>query len=325
VFRATLIACVAAGLGVATVATAQPQRHARPTFVASYDVVLTGGEDRSKHGDNQDSDPNNHVVVQSDDSYRGRGILSLKEESNGRLVPSSDSFHYLSATWHLSGQNGGNGSFDCNPPLTTTDGTVDAAGWVAGGVPYLRFLLDGTHEHNDDYDCGAKFTGFLSDTTYEADSLLQVEDAIPGRWVTGIGGTFSDTEDTGTSPNTGHVAATWSFTVTKRSGKDTSGPGPATAPKPTTSTRHVCTINGTPRNDVLTGGPGDDVICGYGGNDRITGGGGNDLIYGGPGKDRINARDGQLDRVDGGRGNDSGTFDKAPRDRVARVEHAKFR
>lgn len=324
-FRGTLIALVVAAAAFTTIATAQTHRQARPTFVASYDVVMTGGEDRSKHADNQSTDPNNHVWSQSDDSYRGRGILSLKEESNGRLVAASNSFAYLTATWHLTGQNGSNGSFDCDPPVTTTDGTVNAAGWVSGGVPYLRFLLDGTHEHNDDYDCGAHFTGFQSDTEYEADSLLQVEDAIPGRWVTGAGGTFSETEDTGTSPNTKHVAATWTFTITKRSGKDTSGPGPGTAPRPNTGTRHVCTINGTAHGDVLVGTSGDDVICGYAGNDRIDGRGGNDLIYGGPGKDRINARDGVIDRVDGGPGKDSGTFDKKPRDRVARVERATFR
>jgi Ca2+-binding RTX toxin-like protein len=319
-----LISTVVAALAAATVATAHTGSVGGTRFVASYDVVLTGGVDRSKHADNQSTDPKNHVWSQSDDSYRGRGILSLKEEANGRLVPSSNSFHYLSATWHLSGQNGSNGSFDCSPPITTTDGTVNAGGWVAGGVPYLRFLLNGTHEHNDDYDCGAKFTGFATDSAYEADSLLQVEDSIPGRWVTGSGGTYSDTEDTGTSPNTKHVAATWTFTIRKRSGKDTSGPGPATAPQPTGATRHVCTINGTRRNDVLTGTSGDDVICGYGGNDRIDGRGGNDLVYGGPGKDVINARDHAVDRVDGGPGKDSGTFDRSPRDRVARVEHARY-
>jgi Ca2+-binding RTX toxin-like protein len=320
--RQALIALTILGLTATTVATAKT--HAQ-RFVASYDVVLTGGVDRSKHSDNQASDPKNHVFFQSDDSYRGRGILSLKEEANGKLVPASDSFHYLSASWHLTGQNGDNGGFSCDPPITTTDGTVNAGGWVSGGVAYLRFILNGTHEHNDDYDCGAKFTGFASDTAYEADSLLQVEAAIPGRWVSSPGGTFTDTEDSGTAPNTKHVFAKWTFTITRRSGKDTSGPGPATAPKPTGSTRHVCTINGTPRNDTLFGSSGDDVICGYGGNDQIDGRGGDDLIYGGPGKDRINARDGQIDRVDGGPGTDSGTFDKKPRDRVTRVEHASFR
>jgi Ca2+-binding RTX toxin-like protein len=324
VFRSALIAAAVAAVAVTTVATAQTHRAAQPRFVASYDVVLSGGEDRSGHADNQQTG-DDHVWSQSDESYRGRGILSLKEESNGRLVPSSNSFHYLSATWHLTGQNGSNGGFDCDPPVTTTDGTVNAAGWVSGGLVYVRFLLNGAQEHNDDYDCGAKFTGFAGDTTHESNSLLQVEDSIPGRWVTGNGGTFSDTEDTGTSPNTKHVAATWTFTIRKRSGKDTSGPGPATAPRPNTSTRHVCTINGTPHADVLFGTSHDDVICGYGGNDTITGGGGDDLIYGGPGKDKINARDAEIDRADGGPGKDSGTFDKKPRDRVVRVEHATFK
>jgi Ca2+-binding RTX toxin-like protein len=330
---AILLALIGAAC-VAAVSVAAPARDARPRapkFVASYDVVLSGGLERQRHADSQASDPQDSVVVESDDSYSGRGILTLKEEDNGLLVPSSNSFAYQSATWHLSGQNGTNGSFDCNPTVTTTDGTVDAAGRVVGGVLYVRFILTGTHEHNDKWDCGADFSGFATDSEYEGESLLQVEDAQPGgKIVTSADnpsvGTLQDVEDTGTAPNTKHSVAKWTITITERSGssKDDGPPGPSTSPRPTSSTRKVCTISGTAHADALAGTSGDDVICAYGGNDRIDGRGGHDLIYGGLGKDTIQARDKTVDRVDGGPGKDKGTFDRSPRDKVARVEHAAF-
>ena len=330
---AVAVASLAAATLVATSA-AQPYRAAGPTrqeFVASYDVIISGGTTRSRHTDSQAADPQDSVIVQSDDSYSGRGILSLKEETNGRLVPASNSFAYQSATWSLSGRNGRHGPFSCSPPVSTTDGVVDATGWVIGGVLYIRFKLAGAHEHNDDYDCGASFTGFATDSTYEADSLLEVEDAQPGGMIVTSAdhpavGTLVHVTDTGSAPNTFHSEARWTVSITKRSGskKDDGPPGPNTSRGPTRATRHVCTINGTRRNDLLIGTSGDDVICGYGGKDRIDGRGGKDLVYAGLGNDTILARDHEIDRVDGGPGKDRGSFDRTPRDRVVRVEKASF-
>jgi Ca2+-binding RTX toxin-like protein len=327
IFLMAVLAAVAAGAS-----PAQPTRRAQTAFVASYDVVLEGGISRSKHSDSQASNPQDSVIVQSDDAYQGRGLVTLKEEANGQLVQSSSSFAYQSATWHLSGQNGTNGSFDCNPPVQTTDGIVKASGWVVGGVLYVRFLLSGAEEHNDKYDCGANFSGFATDSEYEAESLLAVEDNLPGSKIATSAdhpavGTLVDVEDTGTAPNTKHSDARWTITITKRSGSknDDGPPGPNTSTGPTSGTRHVCTITGTRRNDVLVGTSGDDVICGLGGNDRIDGRGGNDLVYGGLGKDTFAAVDKTVDRVDGGPGKDKGTFDRSPRDKVARVERAVYK
>jgi Ca2+-binding RTX toxin-like protein len=56
------------------------------------------------------------------------------------------------------------------------------------------------------------------------------------------------------------------------------------------------TINGTPKNDVLTGTPrsdtlngraGNDKLLGKAGNDILIGGAGNDLLVGGPGQDKL--------------------------------------
>ncbi|MBD0330513.1 MAG: PD40 domain-containing protein [Thermoleophilia bacterium] len=102
------------------------------------------------------------------------------------------------------------------------------------------------------------------------------------------------------------------------------------------STGARCTVVGTPGRDTLTGTPGRDVICGLGGddvlrggggddvldggpgNDTLVGGGGGDLLSGGPGRDDLRARDGRVDRVDGGAGRDRGDADR--NDRVRNVE-----
>jgi len=57
-------------------------------------------------------------------------------------------------------------------------------------------------------------------------------------------------------------------------------------------------------NDVLDGGDGRDMLAGGNGNDRLTGGPSADRLFGEAGKDRIVAGSGS-NRVDGGAGNDS--------------------
>ena len=77
-------------------------------------------------------------------------------------------------------------------------------------------------------------------------------------------------------------------------------------------------VRGGPGGDVLTGGAGWDHLLGGGGADRLDGGAGSDLLRGGAGTDqilgrsgpdRIYARDGDPDRVHGGRGRDRARVD----------------
>src|SRR5437764_307084 len=103
----------------------------------------------------------------------------------------------------------------------------------------------------------------------------------------------------------------------------------------------AATINGGPGNDRMAGGPGDDTQNGGAGNDRIFanagqdttfGGDGNDDLWamarsdvhpgpngevdtagdsldGGPGNDRFHTRDGEVDRITCGDGNDVALLD----------------
>jgi len=70
-------------------------------------------------------------------------------------------------------------------------------------------------------------------------------------------------------------------------------------------TKKADTLVGTPRADRILGYGGDDWLRGLGGDDVLVGGAGKDVLSGGPGNDRIEARDGQQDRVFCGRGNDT--------------------
>jgi Ca2+-binding RTX toxin-like protein len=66
--------------------------------------------------------------------------------------------------------------------------------------------------------------------------------------------------------------------------------------------RNVETVSGSAFADVLAGGPGAELLKGLDGDDQITGGAGEDVLFGDEGNDRIDARDGEPDTIDCGRG-----------------------
>jgi hypothetical protein len=76
-------------------------------------------------------------------------------------------------------------------------------------------------------------------------------------------------------------------------------------------------------DDVLHGQTGDDVLDGGPGDDLLRGGYGNDRLRGGPGDDLVQARDGMVDSIDCGPGNDRASVD--PEDRVTRCERVTRR
>ena len=78
------------------------------------------------------------------------------------------------------------------------------------------------------------------------------------------------------------------------------------------------TVLGGKGKDRLRGGKGEDLLSGGPGNDRIAGGPGANQInmvdgveQGSPGDDVINARNGELDEIDCGAGNDTVYVDRA--------------
>jgi Ca2+-binding RTX toxin-like protein len=78
-------------------------------------------------------------------------------------------------------------------------------------------------------------------------------------------------------------------------------------------------LQGGGGNDILRGRAGHDSLLGRGGDDRLHGGRGRDLLEAGSGQDLLFARDGRVDEVHGGTGQDSAQIDRAV-DRLRRVE-----
>lgn len=93
------------------------------------------------------------------------------------------------------------------------------------------------------------------------------------------------------------------FIIEVSDGKATTTSAVSVTVQATAKRLRRCTINGTPRDDILRGTQRKDVICGRGGNDLIIGLGGHDRLYGGPGNDRLVGGHGR-DLLDGQAGDD---------------------
>ena len=91
--------------------------------------------------------------------------------------------------------------------------------------------------------------------------------------------------------------------------------------------RRPIDLRGTPGQDSIFGLGGNDRILGLGGNDVLVGGPGDDTLVGGPGnddlfgqagKDNLLAKNAGTDRLSGGTGRDSGSWNK--KDQAKSVE-----
>lgn len=330
------------GLVVAGTTAAREHTAGHDSFIGPFTGVATGGVDRVSHRDNKSSNPDTHVVSDSQENYQGRFTYSFRIE-NGEVIGMGQGV-YTAATWHLSGVNGKEGSFSCDVPVATQPFEVVVRGFAVGGHLYLDFTIIGSEERNAAYDCGAKFTGFATTSTYLSESFSFAENTIAGGFiVTTVKNPQIPHLASVTRPDDGTVSRVvthvWDITITPPSspGSDPSGsPGPSTAKNKGGGTR-MCTVQGSPGRDVLNGTSGPDVICGFGGNDVLRGGGGADIVFGGPGNDTIEggagrdllfgdagndsfaAKDGEGDKVVGGAGKDRAKVDKG-KDRVSAVE-----
>jgi Ca2+-binding RTX toxin-like protein len=277
----------------------------------------------------------------SSDSYRARITFTFTVDGSGENAAGTGSGEYVSARWHLEGQNNNQG-FSCDVPLTVEPFAVEVSGRVAGQlVMDFDVRLSGAVERNVDYPCGADFTGYASNSTYLSDSVERV-----------VRGGLSFSLDQPVIPALTKTTRReerlfydyWTITITPPGAEEPPveppppppppPPGPLPPPPQVPPARPgACTLTGTPGSDVIEGTIGNDSICGLGGNDTLRGLGGNDAISGGPGRDtivggpgqdllfgnagrdRFRAKDGERDRLNGGPGRDRATVDQ-PLDRV---------
>jgi Ca2+-binding RTX toxin-like protein len=264
-----------------------------------YSGVGTGLLDRYRHIQNSS------FTSDSKDVYRGRFTYSFRIDEFGN-VEGRGNGDYLTATWRLDGVHHGVGRFGCNVPMRTTRFTVRVTGRATDTSIHLRFALEGASEANDDYDCGARFTGFATDAPRLADSLelVQPPDGIETSRANPSIAPLSRLEVIGDDRDRRVNLHEWTITI-RAPGEPppppTGGTGGGSGP---TNPGGACTITGTPGNDTLVGTPRRDVICGLAGNDVIRGAGGHDSLRGEAGNDRLLAGGGN-DTLEGGAGADT--------------------
>jgi hypothetical protein len=89
----------------------------------------------------------------------------------GGIIEGTGSGHYDDADWHLSGVNGSNGPFACNPPVGAHPFSVALGGHFAGTGGTLTLATPAATETNRSWNCGAQFTGYATTTHTIADAL----------------------------------------------------------------------------------------------------------------------------------------------------------
>jgi hypothetical protein len=219
--------------------------------IGPYRGTATGGVDRHRHIDNQSSNPDSHIVGDSDDSEKGHFTYTFRLD-NG-VITGTGNGDYSTVTWHLEGTNGNHGHFSCDIPLTVKPYGVRIRGFAADGTLYLRFHIgDEAVETNDEYDCGADYSGFASRTRYLQESLEKAQNHLPGGYVTvdqhhpRIGRIAYVESGTLASGSTYVWRGAWTFTITAppdtgRNGDRDSGggagPGGSTGRNTSTSAR----------------------------------------------------------------------------------------
>jgi hypothetical protein len=92
----------------------------------------------------------------------------------GGRIEGSGSGHYDDADWHLSGVNGSDGPFACNPAVGAHPFSVGLGGHFAGTGGTLTLATPGATETNRNWNCGAHFTGYATTTHTIADALSRV-------------------------------------------------------------------------------------------------------------------------------------------------------
>jgi hypothetical protein len=161
----------------------------------------------------------------SESDYQVELSFSFSVSKSGE-ISGGGSGSYTDAHWHLYGQNGANGSFDCYPPITARPFEVDVSGHAGGGRATVSLTMPDATETNADYDCGAGYTGFATTTRDMADSLSTLGgdrlDISLGR---ASSLTVQKTSSSGGGGNSETDQHIWSFSFTPPGAGNTGGGG----------------------------------------------------------------------------------------------------
>src|SRR5271155_4699196 len=141
-------------------------------------------------------------------------------------VTGSGSGYYTDAHWHLSGVNGKEGPFDCEPPVSTNQFGVQVSGHRSGHEVLLALAIPDATETNENTPCGGNYTAFATTSHYMSESLdvvggneLHLSDTAP------TSKTLEKTVEEGEPENTKTHLYIWSFSVTPPGGESPSESG----------------------------------------------------------------------------------------------------
>jgi hypothetical protein len=172
----------------------------------------SGTADGALHSDEQIN--SGGITSTSIAVYKVKLSFSFSASSAGTITGSGTG-HYTEASWHLSGVNGSNGSFDCMPPISTNTFKVVVAGSESAGELTLSLAIPDATETNQDYDCGADYSGYATTSHYMTQSLQLVggqDLKLPASKPTTLPKT--KTTRTGNSSKMTTNIDTWTFTIT---------------------------------------------------------------------------------------------------------------
>ena len=110
------------------------------------------------------------VTSSSASNYQVELSFSFSVGSGGDVSGAGNGY-YTDAHWHLSGVNGKEGPFDCEPPVAAESFKVDVSGHKSGHDVLLDLAIPDATETNQEYECGSKYKGFATTSHYMAESL----------------------------------------------------------------------------------------------------------------------------------------------------------
>jgi hypothetical protein len=165
------------------------------------------------------------VTSSSTSNYQVELSFSFSLSPSGEVV-GGGSGYYTDAHWFLHGVNGKEGAFGCEPPVSAKPFKVNVSGFASHHKVLLTLAIPDATETNENYNCGANYSGFATTSHLMGESL---------ELVTGKGLSLSTTQPTsltrektvnsGTPENPEADQHIWSFSVAPPASGSGSGSG----------------------------------------------------------------------------------------------------
>jgi hypothetical protein len=146
--------------------------------------------------------------------------------SPGGAVVGGGSGYYTDAHWHLSGVNGKEGPFNCQPPVSAGPFKVVVSGFASHHKVLLTLAIPDAEETNQDYKCQANYSGFATTSHLMTESLEVVggkELPLSATQPTSL--TRQKTVASGSAQNSETDQHIWSFSVPPPAGGSGGGGG----------------------------------------------------------------------------------------------------